>query len=173
MNAAPDDHPGQPAIVLKLAALRETRTKQVKLATEEQATAARLDAALRTPPGETSQVNKLTHGLSGTRAELDAMIKNLRADLEASGQELPGRLVCLSVLGYALQTRYDRFGELADLDAAVQMMADWLNAAPAANENRVMQEGMLAKALQERYWHRQSLDDLDAAITGWETAAKS
>ena len=76
----------------------------------------------------------------------------------------------LSNLGAALQTRFERAGELADLDAAITAGQQAVAATPAGHPGRAAMLSNLGAALQTRFERAGELADLDAAIDAGQQA---
>ncbi|ROQ94229.1 tetratricopeptide repeat protein [Streptomyces sp. 2132.2] len=108
---------------------------------------------------------------TGLTADVDGAVDMGRRAVEAAAAgrpDRPGRpdlAMCLSNLGGALWTRYQRFGALADLNAAVDRLQEAVRAVPADRRSeRASCLCNLGNMLRARFARLHDLGDLDAAI---------
>src|SRR5262249_14303652 len=104
-------------------------------------------------------------------AALEHAIALLRRGLAASPDDNPVKAMCLSYLGEALETRFERAGNLADLDEAIQ--AHRAAASTFAEDHKFYapMQSALYHSLQTRFEQLGERSDLDDAIQAIRLAA--
>jgi hypothetical protein len=103
-------------------------------------------------------------------ADVEEAIAVGRAAVAATPLNHPRLAGSLSVLGIALQSRFERTGELADLDAGIAAGRDTVAATPIDHPDRPMYLSNLGLRLLARFRRTGLLADLDAGIAAGRDA---
>jgi tetratricopeptide (TPR) repeat protein len=96
---------------------------------------------------------------------LEDSINRLRRAVDLAPDDDPEKSAYLNNLGRALQTRFDRLGELDDLEQAILLKQHSVDLTPGDNPNKQGRLNNLGIALAKRFDRTGELGDLERAIT--------